>query len=98
MKTMWLIWDADVVESIQVPSLTQSEFAPAVSCAAPQIPIVPTNPDWKVMARLTVSVVPEPLAEEVDPSMLHWLFCNVPGLPGVNGPSHPVAVSFINAS
>src|SRR6266571_880698 len=80
---------------VQVPSACQPEEAPAWSCVALYTFLVPTKLDWKVSARFTVSTFPDPDADDLLASTVHWLFCNVPVAPSATGPIQAVAASFI---
>ena len=40
----------------------------------------------KLVARLSVSVLPDPIADDPVPLIVHWLFDRLPGPPGVMGP------------
>src|SRR6516164_5373272 len=42
----------------------------------------------------TTSVPLAETSELVLPYTVHWLFCNVPAVPGVSGPRNPLAASF----
>jgi hypothetical protein len=55
--------------------------------------LVPVNPLAKFSPNRTVSVFPEPLADEFAALSTHWLFCNVALVPPWIGPNHTRAAS-----
>jgi len=46
----------------------------------------PAKPGWNVTASFTVAVLPEVLALEPVPVIVHWLFWRVAEVPSVIGP------------
>src|SRR5438445_413016 len=66
---------------------------PPLSSAFIQIFCVPAKEAVKVRARFSVRLLPDPETEELPIFTLHWLFCKVPTVPGVIGPSQLVPVS-----
>jgi hypothetical protein len=58
---------------------------------------VPANDGWKLSARVSVSVDPDPLAEDAPTFNVHWLFCSVPLVPNVCDPAAPFPASFAHS-
>jgi len=54
----------------------------------PQTDFAPENPGWNDTSRLTVTVLPEPVLEDVAALNMHWLFDSVTAAPSVTGPCH----------
>ena len=54
---------------------------------------VPAYRLLKLSAIFNVKLVPAPEADELPASTVHWLFCNVPTVPGRTGPTNPLPAS-----
>src|ERR1017187_7771292 len=71
--------------TVQVPNCDQP-LSKVAFCTSMKMPFAPANPASKLIARLSVSVVPEADTDDPPAFTEHWLFASVPALPTVTGP------------